>query len=72
MLRQRREQPEIDGWDKRLLPTARDRENRLSALRRYQQPLGSDLELASLSHVFYPLEWLVLLPIHVQAIHLQS
>lgn len=34
--------------------------------------LGSDLELASLCHVFYSLEWLVLLPIHIQAIHLQS
>jgi len=43
-----------------------------SALPHYQDLLGSNLELASLSHVFYPLEGLVLLPIHVQAIHLES
>lgn len=33
--------------------------------------LSSDLELASLGHVFYALERFVLLPIHVQAIYLQ-
>lgn len=50
----------------------RDRGNKKSALPHYWELLGSDLELASLCHVFYSLEWLVLLPIHVQAIHLQS
>ena len=39
---------------------------------RETRPLHSDLEPASLGEILDPLEWFVLLPVHVQPVHLET